>query len=300
MVKSRDQEIRNKLKVFDYAKSVGNISKACRYYGISRETYYEWQRKYKANGEAGLINDKPGPKCSRLRISKDIEEQILYLRTNYHFGQQKISWYLARYHDIKVSSGGVRNVLLRNGLNRLPANQRKRSIKEFKRYEKQVPGHRIQVDVKFLSFQKEGKTIKRYQYTAIDDATRARALKIYDRHNQANAIDFLNYVVERFPFRIHTVQTDNGHEFQAKFHWHCHDLGMRHVYIKPRSPHLNGKVERSHATDKIEFYQIVEYKDDIDINQKIQEWEIFYNCHRPHSALKGKTPFEVLKLKLQA
>lgn len=127
----------------------------------------------------------------------------------------KRSWYLARYHDIKVSSGGVRNVLLRNGLNRLPANQRKRSIKEFKRYEKQVPGHRIQIDVKFLSFQKEGKTFKRYQYTAIDDATRARALKIYDRHNQRNAIDFLNYVMDRFPFRIHTVQTDNGHEFQA-------------------------------------------------------------------------------------
>ena len=247
-----------------------------------------------------MINDKPGPKYSRLRIPKDIEEQILYLRRNYHFGQQKISWYLARYHDIKVSSGGVRNVLVRNGINRLPANQRKRSVKDFKRYEKQVPGHRIQVDVKFLSFQKEGKNLKRYQYTAIDDATRARALKIYDRHSQANAIDFLNYVMERFPFRIHTVQTDNGHEFQAKFHWHCNDLGIRHVYIRPRSPHLNGKVERSHATDKIEFYQLVEYKDDIDINNKIQEWEMFYNCHRPHSALNGKTPFEVLKLKLQA
>lgn len=162
MVKSREQEIRNKQKVFEYAKTVGNISKACRYYGISRDTYYEWKRRYKDRGESGLINYKPGPKCSRLRISQDIEKQILYLRKNYHFGQQKISWYLARYHDIKVSSGGVRNVLLRNGLNRFLANQRKRSIKEFKRYEKQVPGHRIQIDVKFLSFQKEDKTFKRY------------------------------------------------------------------------------------------------------------------------------------------
>lgn len=63
MVKSREQEIRNKQKIFEYANKVGNISKACRYYGISRETYYEWQRRYKDRGESGLINDKPGPKC---------------------------------------------------------------------------------------------------------------------------------------------------------------------------------------------------------------------------------------------
>jgi len=300
MGKSKDQEIKHKIKVFEYAKEVGNVSKACRYYGISRETYYEWLRKYKATGEEGLINSKPGPTCSSLRIEASIEEKILYLRRNYYFGQQKISWYLERYHDIKVSAGGVRNVLLRNGLNRLPSNQRKRSAKEFKRYEKQVPGHRIQIDVKFLTFKKAGKSVKRYQYTAIDDATRARALRVYEKHTQANAIKFLDYVIERFPFRIHTVQTDNGHEFQAKFNWHCRDLGIRHVYIKPRSPHLNGKVERSHAIDKIEFYQLIEYKDDIDINKKLQEWEIFYNCHRPHSALKGKTPFEILKTKLEA
>ena len=66
-----------------------------------------------------------------------------------------------------------------------------------------MPGHQIQVDVKFLKFDgKDGKPVKRYQYTAIDDATRVRALKIYDRHNQANAIDFFNTVIARFPFRI--------------------------------------------------------------------------------------------------
>jgi transposase InsO family protein len=69
-------------------------------------------------------------------------------------------------------------------------------------------------------------------------------------------------------------------------------------YIRPRTPPLNAKAERSRGTDKTEFYQLVEYKDDIDIAKKLQEWEIFYNCHRPHSKLKGKTPFEVLKMKL--
>jgi transposase-like protein len=95
MVKSKNQEIQNKLKVFKYAETAGNVSKTCRYFGISRETYYEWFRKYKAKGENGLINDKPGPKCSWLRIAKNIEEQILYLRRTYHFGQQRISWVLS-------------------------------------------------------------------------------------------------------------------------------------------------------------------------------------------------------------
>lgn len=70
------------------------------------------------------------------------------------------------------------------------------------------------------------------------------------------------------------------------------------MFIKPRSPHLNGKVERSHLTDKQEFYQLIEYTDDIDVGKKLQEWESFYNCHRPNAALKGKTPYEVLKEKL--
>ncbi|QGP60881.1 Integrase core domain protein [Piscirickettsia salmonis] len=211
-------------------------------------------------------------------IDKAIEEKIVYLRTTYHFGPLKISWYLERFHDIKVSRSGCYYILLRNRLNRLPENIRKRSMPQFKRYEKKVPGHHVQVDVKFLFFNDEdGKRIKRYQYTAIDDATRIRALKIYSKHTQANAIDFINYVVDKFPFRIKVIRTDNGSEFQAKFNWHVQDLGMDHVYIKPGTPRLNGKVERSHRTDKQEFYQLIDYNGDVDLHDKLAEWEAFYN-----------------------
>jgi len=79
-------------------------------------------------------------------------------------------------------------------------------------------------------------------------------MKIYPRHNQAIAIRFIDYVIQKFTFRIHTVRTDNGHEFQALFHWHVEDKRIWHVYIKPRMPRLNGKVERSHLTDDLEFY----------------------------------------------
>jgi len=147
-----------------------------------------------------------------------------------------------------------------------------------------VPGHHIQVDVKFLSLKRpDGATVRRFQYTAIDDATRVRALKIYLRHNQASAMNFIDYVIEKFPFRIHTVRTDRGHEFQAKFHWHVEDKGIRHVYIKPRTPQLNGKVERSHGSDQEEFYQLLTCVDDVDLEKKLAEWEQFYNFGRAAS-----------------
>jgi transposase InsO family protein len=164
------------------------------------------------------------------------------------------------------------------------------------RYAKEVPGHQVQVDVKVISLNgPDGKRVRRFQYTAIDDATRVRSLKIYNQHNQVNAIKFIDCVIEKFPFRIHTIRTDRGHEFQAQFHWHVEDMGIRHVYIRPHSPELNGKVERSHRSDQEEFYQLLTYTDDVDLNKKLEEWEKFYNFDRPHCAFKGRTPYEALR-----
>lgn len=115
-------DIRRKIRVLNYAKEIGNISKACRYYGVSRETYYQWKRAYEKGGEEALINGKPCPYNLKLRTPEPIEKLIIYLRQTYHLGQQRIAWYLERYHDIKISSGGVYYVLVRNGLNQLPKN----------------------------------------------------------------------------------------------------------------------------------------------------------------------------------
>ena len=210
----------------------------------------------------------------------------------------RIVWYLECYHEIRISDAGVYRILCRNGLNRLARGTRMRKV-HTKRYNKQVPGHHIQMDVKFLTFNgKSGKKVRRFQYTAIDDATRIRALKVYQRHTQANAINFVEHVIGTFPFRIREIRTDNGHEFQAKFHWHVEDKGIRHAYIKPSSPQLNGKVERSHRSDKQEFYQLLSYKGDVDLEEKLAEWERFYNLARPHGAHNGRTPYEALREKL--
>ena len=292
-------DIRRKMKVLQHARECGNVARTCRYFGISRQCYYNWLHAFERRGEDGLVDSRPCPENHKLRTPKPIEDKIIYLRTTYHFGPHKIAWYLERYLGIKISPHGVYNVLRRNGLGRLPANTRTRSMPSVIRYEKQVPGHHVQVDVKFLDFQDpSGHKVRRFQYTAIDDATRIRALQIYEKHTQANAIAFVDHVIGRFPFRIHTIRTDNGHEFQAQFHWHVEDLGIGHVYIKPASPHLNGKVERSHLTDKLEFYQLLDYTDDVDLRAKLAVWEEFYNVNRPHAAFGGRTPYEVLREKM--
>jgi len=172
----------------------------------------------------------------------------------------------------------------------LPKTASRRTV-HTKRYAKKVPGHQVQVDVKFATFvDSSGNKVKRYQSTAIDDSTRIRALKMYKKHNQTSTIDFIDYVIDKFPFRIHTIRTDRGYEFQAQFHWHVEDKGMRHVYIKPRSPQLNGKVERSHRTDQEEFYQLLTYNDDVDLNQKLSTFKfIILTDHMEHLEEKHLT-----------
>ena len=299
MTKHEERQIQHKLKVLNHARQSGNTAKSCRYFGISRSTFYRWRSAYRKCGDKGLINKKPIPNTHPNRTPDAIVEKILYLRKKYYLGPMRIMWYMARYHNLKVSDATISRVLKRHGVSRLPNNVGRRKV-HTKRYQKQVPGHHIQMDVKFLIFKgKDGKKIKRYQYTAIDDATRVRALKVYKRHTQKSAIDFVNHIIEKFPFRIQQIRTDRGHEFQSQFHWHVEDLGIRHVYIKARTPQLNGKVERSHRSDQQEFYQLLNYKDDVDLEEKLAEWEQFYNFSRPHGAHAGKTPYESLREKLK-
>ena len=198
-----ERDIRRKIAVLDHAEVTGNVSKTCRYFGVSRDSFYRWKRQYQEQGREALVNNKPGCRSGEYphRYSPEIEKRILELRRGLELGQLRITWYLARYHGIRVSPSGVYGALLRNGMNRLPDRRRARTVGSWKRYEKEVPGHHVQMDVKFVDVTtRSGKKVRRYQYTAIDDATRVRALKIYRRHTQANAIDFMNYVVERFPF----------------------------------------------------------------------------------------------------
>ncbi len=127
---------------------------------------------------------------------------------------------------------------------------------------------------------------------------------MYHACNQSAAIRFVDEVRRRLPFRVHVIQTDNGPEFQSRFHWHLEAADIRHVSIRPRTPHLTGKVERSHRVDDQEFYQLLDKEgvtDDIHLfNEKLREWEDYYNYHRPHGALDGQIPYERLVAKTRA
>lgn len=288
-----------RLAILRHAQEVtDNIAQTCRYYGITRQAFYTWRRRYEELGPDGLRDRSCRPLVSPNATKAAVIDRIIYLRQNYHFGPQKISMYLKRYHEITVSSSGVWRILHRLDLSRLPSSQRyKRHRERWKRYEKQLPGHCVQLDVKFIE-PIRGVRKKHYQFTAIDDCTRLRVLKAYPQLNQRTAIQFADYVLEKLPFRVEQIQTDNGAEFQSAFHWHLLDRGIRHVYIRPLTPRLNGKVERSHRIDDEEFYRMLAgvVIDDAQLfNLKLQEWEHFYNFERPHGSLSGLTPYERLR-----
>ena len=83
-------------------------------------------------------------------------------------------------------------------------------------------------------------------------------LRIYAKNNQTTAVGFLDYVLERLPFRVEAIQTDNGAELQTGFCWHVSDRGIRHTYIKPATPTLNGNLERSHRIDSEDLYRMLD------------------------------------------
>jgi transposase InsO family protein len=296
-----DRHAAHRLAIIRHAQELtGNVAKTCRYYGISRQVYYKWLRRYEEGGLEALRDRSSRPHVSPKATRVEVVGKIIYLRQTYHFGPHKIAMYLKRYHDIALSPSGIWRILHRLEMSRLPSSQRYRRHRDrWKRYEKPEPGHRVQIDVKFIA-PLPGSRRKYYQFTAIDDCTRLRVLRIYDRLNQRTAIQFLDYVLAKLPFRVERIQTDNGAEFQSAFHYHVLDRGIGHVYIRPATPRLNGKVERSHRIDAEEFYRMLDgvVIDGAGVfNERLREWEDFYNFNRPHGGLGGQTPYERLRQK---
>jgi transposase len=151
----REQQrlVNHRLAVIRHAEEVtGNVAQTCRYFGITRQTFYRWLRRYEEKGLEGLRDKSSRPHYCPHATSAEVVGKIIYLSQNYHFGPAKISMYLKRYHEIDVSTSGVWRILKRLELNRLPSSQRHKPYeKRWKRYEKPQPGHRVQVDVKFIT-----------------------------------------------------------------------------------------------------------------------------------------------------
>jgi transposase len=97
-----------RLAIIRHAREVtGNVAMTCRYYGISRQVFYTWLRRYDTEGVAGLRDRSKRPAHSPHETNSEVVGKIVYLRTNYHFGPAKIAMYLKRYHDVSISNSSA-------------------------------------------------------------------------------------------------------------------------------------------------------------------------------------------------
>jgi transposase len=111
-----ERRAQRRLAVLRHVEEVsGNVAATCRYYGISRQCYYGWLRRFEADGLDGLKDRSQRPHHSPRATHAEVVEKIIWLRQHYHFGPAKIAMYLARYHDVTISVSGVWRILKRLG-----------------------------------------------------------------------------------------------------------------------------------------------------------------------------------------
>jgi transposase InsO family protein len=234
------------------------------------------------SGAAGRPHSSPGRK-----VLEREEGLILQLRRERKLGLKRLRIELIRSHGLRVSLDTLHKVLVRHGLNRLP-HRPKLKRKGTKRYSRPVPGDRVQLDTCKIA-------PGLYQYTAIDDCSRWQVLGVYPNRNAASTLDFLERVRADMPFPVQRIQTDRGGEFYAyEVQYRLRDWRIKFRPNRPRAPHLNGKVERVQRTALEEFWPTAGLKTP-ELPSRLEAWRCFYNQHRPHTALGGKTPAERVK-----
>jgi transposase InsO family protein len=137
-------------------------------------------------------------------------------------------------------------------------------------------------------------------FTARDIISRWDVLEAHTKATCNTASGFIDTLLTRMSFPIKAIQVDGGAEFQDAFERECQRRGIKLFVLPPRSPKLNGHVERAQRTHTEEFYEVTDADFNIPgLNQALLEWERVYNTVRPHQAPGYLTPKESLKLHQQ-
>ena len=303
------QKARKKQAVVKYAEKSGKSS-ASRMYGVSLSSIKRWCKRYDGTWQS-LLERSHRPNSHPKRHTAKEEKQIKnsFRKCYARYGWDGVYSDLLRKKYTRSFSGMV-YAAKRMGLTEQKKPPKK--SREQRRYPELLePGEKVQIDVKEVPYNYlRGKTLRDgkhlYQWTAIDECTRMRFVYGFEEHTPENTVRFLAMVIKAFPFKIKTIQTDNGTEFTYKFISDerispfdkvLNKLGIKHKLIPPRTPWHNGKVERSHRNDQRYFYDWETFRSVEELNEKLEKHLIWSN-NKTMRTLGRKSPIQLLAEKL--
>ena len=302
------KEARRRLKWMDYYESHGrNAALTCRYFGISRQTFYRWRGRYRPERLASLEERPRRPHQVRQPTwPPELAHAVLALREQYpRWGKDKLAP-LLREAGWTVSTsmvGRILRSLKQRGLLReapragvavrRPRPPRPYAIRKPRAYQAKLPGDIVQVDTLDLR-PLPGIALK--HFTARDVVSRWDVLEVHTRATARAAATFLDAIQARMPFPVRAIQVDGGSEFQAQFEAECQRRQIQLFVLPPRSPKLNGHVERAQRTHTEEFYEVWDLDWTVSaLNRDLLAWERVYNTVRPHQAHGQRSPQRFLE-----
>jgi putative transposase len=302
---SRAAQVR--LSWMDFYRKSQNVALTCRHFGISRQTFYRWRKRYEP---LDLKTLEERSHCPHRRRQPTwpflLEGKVLRLRLQFpRWGKDKLA-VLLRQQQGPLSTSMVGRILRRlkqRGQlgeplrytvpgSRRALRPRPYAVRKPRQYAVSAPGDLVEVDTVEVRPVGGGKF---KQFTARDVVSRWDVIQVHRRATAVDAAQFLETLLHRMPFPVRALQVDGGSEFAAQFEQACQHRGLRLFVLPPRSPKLNGAVERANRTHTEEFYQITPCSLEVNkLNRELRQWEKIYNTVRPHQSLGYLTPRQFL------
>lgn len=331
MLYTNNPIIKHKAGLLNLAEELGNVSKACKVMGVSRDTFYRYQELVNDGGVDSLINRSRRTPNLKNRVDEQTEQAVIKFAVEFPaYGQARTSNEL-RKQGIFVSGSGVRSIWLRHNLEnfkkRLAAleckveregiiltddqiaalEKKKQDDEACGEIETHHPGYLGSQDTFYVGNLKGVGRI--YQQTFVDTYSKIAFAKLYTMKTPITSADILNdrvlpfFEAQKLPML--RILTDRGTEYCGKIKQHDYQLYLAindidHTKTKARHPQTNGICERFHKTILNEFYQVTFRKklyDSLEMLQKdLDDWLDYYNNERTHQGKMccGRTPMDTL------